>query len=420
MFKGGSRGQAEVIGFVLIFALLVSLVGINQAFFVPLENERIEFQHSQDVRDDMVALRNSGLEASISNEQQAASVRLGTSYPNRFLALNPSPPAGTLRTVEPDGNGGSISVESTDFDIDTTCGVGEDPLDTKFLTYEADYNEHQSALPITLENSVVHRKGGAEPVLDTEQSVISGNQIRITRLIGDYRATGSRTESVDVLPSDTGRNITNESLTIELPTRVPESKWEELLSEEIDDGYIEDEDSVTVEDAVVTIEMEDPEEVDGLDSYVVRCTTIGLDEQPDVDPVKEPFIGGDTTTSFNPTGPGTVELIEADRDKKTADLTFKNRIPTAVTAVEARIPYATGSGFSAGDTINVAGTEVPIGAPPVGLDPRSQLMWDPGTNSTVEVTGIPSQNTGFALELKYVDSDTGETVARYIYFVSAD
>lgn len=402
-----TRGQAGVIGFILLFAVLVGLLAFNQAFVVPQENEEVEFQHSQDARDDVVDLRDASLAARASGDHQAATVRLGESYPTRFLALNPPDPAGTLRTTEADEN---ITVEDATFDIEEdTCGV-DDGVDTVFLNYEANYNEFQSSLPVVVENTVTHRRGPEEgPVLDTDQQLIDDNRIWIVRLTGDYRARGSGTEGVDVFPSETGRNITDEGFNLTVPTELGEAEWEQLLSDEMvsEGGYVED---VVGGDDNVTIVMDDP----GDTSHVVRCTTVGIDEQPDVSPTQEPFSDSNTSTAINPTGPGTVELIKVDKDSGETELTFQNNFQAPRTAVEVRIPFGSGPGGSEGDSINVAGTDVVVGAPPRGLEEPVDWSAGPGTNRTV-VADV-GQNTEFALELRFVDPETGDE-NRFLYFV---
>lgn len=407
MNGGDERGQAGVIGFVIVFGFLVALLGINQAFIVPLENEGVEVHHSQDVRDDMVDLRDDTFAAAVNGNQQVTPVRLGSTYPNRFFALNPPEPTGRFQTTTPSEN---ITVDGADFDIaEETCGVGDssDGVDTVFVDYEANYNEFQTSLPLTMENTVTYRKDDSRTVLDTEQDLIDDNRIWIVRLTGDYQTTGSKLESVDLLPSETGRNVTSGAFNITIPTELDEDEWEELLSDEINDGNVAE---VVGGDDNVTIVLED-------DTYIVRCTTVGINEQPDVDPVKEPLFDTNTTNAFNPTGPGTVELVEIDRSGG-VNLTFENNIPEPVRATEARIPFASDSGSSQAGAIKVAGTVIPIGQRPVALNP--EIRWeanDDGSDVDQElVTTDAKKQTAFALEVKFVNDETGQTY-NYLYFV---
>ncbi|MEF8894614.1 MAG: hypothetical protein V5A26_11270, partial [Halodesulfurarchaeum sp.] len=97
-FRRDSRAVSGVVGFIMIFAIIVILMSINQAQIVPMENSEIEFQHFEDVRNDMVEVRSSISEAGQADVSQYPTVKLGTNYPTRIFAVNPPPPSGTLET----------------------------------------------------------------------------------------------------------------------------------------------------------------------------------------------------------------------------------------------------------------------------------------------------------------------------------
>jgi hypothetical protein len=420
MHGGGSRGQSEIIGFTLVFGILVLLAGINQAFLVPQDNQDIEAQHDIDVQNDLVELRGGIIKAASSNRQQTTTIRLGTDYPSRLLAVNPSPVTGTIQTEVPDGNE-NIAVESDgdgDFDIHEVCGVdGDDSLETRFLTYEADYNRYDSGLPVGLENTVKYRSGGGQTLLDTSQTVVRGNQIRIIRVIGDYRATGSRTQSVDLYPSETGINSTDGAITINIPTEISADTWEdsgELLG---DEKYVDD---VSENGSRVEIEMKDTAD-GGPDNYVVRCTTIGIEEQPDVNPLQPAEAEAESTVFINPSGNGTLELTDVESGpggNPDFDLEFTNKHDSDLTLTAARVPYALGSGKSVGDeldfTANGNTTRLTIGAPFNGsVEP---VEWDEGAAERIEIDDTGSSD-GLALELRVRDEETGEKIT-YTYFFS--
>lgn len=409
MFEEDPRGQSQVIGFIIIFASLVLLAGVNQAVIVPEDNAEAEFEHSQTVQDQMVDLREKSLAARVSNDHRVSTIQLGTDYPPRYIAINPSSPSGRVKTVEPLGNGGNISLESSDLDLNNVCGTGSgNEVDTKFLEYTADYNEYGSALPITHENTVVHR-GEMNPILDTGQVMVRENQLWITRYVGDVDRSGTRVESIDLLPSKTGRNFTDESINVTIPTKLSNETWDEEL--------VADDVNATVRNAsgeAVEIQMEaDPE-------ILVRCTTIGYDRQPDVDPSVEPFMDRNTTATINPTGPNTVQLIDADGGPNEANLTFENNFDSIdLQAVEARIPYTTSPGNNQDLIVEVNGNEVPVRRGPINIRP---INFPSGEKTTVHVdpqdNNYNLQESGFVLEFRFQDED-GQTIARYQYFVSA-
>lgn len=405
MVQKDTRGQSQVIGFIIIFGSLILLAGLNQAVIVPSENADVEIDHSQRVQDDIVDLRDKSLAARVSTSHRVSTIHLGTKYPPRYIALNPPSPIGTVKTVDPSGNEGNISLESGSIDLKQVCGVGTgDEINTTFLEYSAEYNEFDSAPRITYENTVAHR-GETNPLLDTDQAMVRDNQLWITRFVGDLQESETGTESIDLLPSKTGRNFTENTVNITIPTRLSKETWADEL---IDD------DDVTVGDAgqdAVWIEIEpDPE-------LMVRCTTIGYNQQPDVDPVVEPFGDENTSTTINPAGPDTVQLTEVDGNTSAADITFENNFQSVdLDAVEARIPYTTSPGNNEGTVITVDGNDVQVRGGPTNIDP---IEFPSGSTTTVEVNtdDLNLKESGFVLELKFQDQD-GQTIARYQYFIS--
>ena len=93
------RGQSIQVGAVLIFAALILLLSLYQATVVPQQNEQIEFDHSQQVQGELLDLRNAVASTFGDAARRSVSVRLGTTYPPRFLAVNPPPASLTLITT---------------------------------------------------------------------------------------------------------------------------------------------------------------------------------------------------------------------------------------------------------------------------------------------------------------------------------
>jgi len=58
-FVSDRRGVSAVLGFILMFGILILALTTYQAQIVPQENAATEFEHFQDVRDEMVGIRNS-------------------------------------------------------------------------------------------------------------------------------------------------------------------------------------------------------------------------------------------------------------------------------------------------------------------------------------------------------------------------
>lgn len=418
MRRGGTRGQSEIIGFILAFGLVVTLIGANQAFIVPQANEDVEAQHDEDVQTDMLNLRGEIIDAAASNEQQTATVRLGTGFPPRFLAVNPPPTSGTLQTVRPSSNDGNITVKfDGDLDIGEICGTepSRENVSTRFLAYDASYSEYRGNLPITVENSVMHRNQGT--LVSSEQVVVKGNRIRITRVVGDFRTSASDKRSVDLFPSETGANTTNKSVTVTLPTELGEDDWERLANES--EPNVKD---VSVEDGAVEIELKEPNEDDP--DYVVECTTVGIEQEPDVDPATPADDEiPDSDISLNPIGGETLELTNVESGSNSdLDVSFRNNGSSSLTLKKARIPFFTSTGGDAEIELyadmeqvnNNNGTILVAGDP---LEPVGERTWGTSEEKVIyiDIDG-PVPQTAFALELQLVDQEGDEV--EFIYFIS--
>ncbi|MFC7326011.1 hypothetical protein ACFQMF_15745 [Halorubrum rutilum] len=93
------RAVAPVIGVVILFGFLILTLSVYQVEVVPQQNAEVEFQHFEDVRNDLIELRASILQAGSIDQPQYQTVQLGTSYPTRVFSVNPPAPAGTIRTT---------------------------------------------------------------------------------------------------------------------------------------------------------------------------------------------------------------------------------------------------------------------------------------------------------------------------------
>lgn len=413
------RGQTEVLGVVFSFVIIIGLIGINQAFIVPQTNSKVEIQHDRGVQSDMVDLRGEAIEAAASNNPRTTSVKLGVRYPTRIVAKNPPPVSGTLQTED----GGNISIENAQ--LEEICGTDEQP-DTKFWTYQADYNVYDSGLPITVENTVTHR-GSNGTLTDTKQTVIRGNVIRIIRFTGDYHANGVGSRTVEMIPSETGQGVINESaaINVTLPTRMDNETWSDLLSDEIDEGLIKGVDATAVENVTITMKGPTADGTDDVDQIIVRCTTIGVDERPDVDPSSAGPIDAEPDEIVNPFGRGVVQLQSAKAVSGDIDAEFWNRNNEKRKLTEARVPYVEDPGGNA-DTVDLRTGPSESKTLEIGgnFTDASGIDFQIGANDNETLTIDPSPasatNTGLALKLKFEDPNDPSTNSTYTYFVADD
>lgn len=239
------RAQSQVLGAALVFGFLVLLLGIYQVFGVPQQNEEIEFKHNQKVQGELQDLRGAVM-AAAEGVDGSETIKLGTQYPTRFLALNPPAPTGSLRTHGTDDptieiviqNAVATNPETADF----WDGSTSQDFATGSLRYSPAYTRYDEAPETAIDNSVVYNEFDDGTVLASSgQALVDGREISLVALDGDLSTTKTGTVTVETEPlsaSTTSIPIENQGgpVTVEIATKVPEETWvDTLLADEIDD-----------------------------------------------------------------------------------------------------------------------------------------------------------------------------------------
>jgi len=241
-------GVSEVIGVVLIIGLAVTLIAVLQVSAVPVWNEAIEIDHSRQVQDEMVEVRESVLTSAGGGGSRSVSVNLGTGYPNRVVLRSPPDSTGRLRTV----GEGQVSVENVSFGDGNADGYWNNVtpnIPTRALVYTPDYNEYLDAPSTGYENTVVYNQNGGEAAL-SEQTLVNGDVITLPVLNGSFSEMGSGRATVDLRP----QSVSTEAVSVspdgagphfEMPTQLSEDSWDSLLGDEtrvdhnVDGGTLE-------------------------------------------------------------------------------------------------------------------------------------------------------------------------------------
>lgn len=241
------RGVSPVIAIMFIVFFAVIGLSVNQAEFVPNENKKVEFQHSQEVADQMVGVRNAILNTATTNETRAQRVTLGVDYPARVFAENAGPAAGTLRTADPGGVSTPQlelrNVQATDSEVaDYWDGSTTRTYTTKEIEYQPGYNYFTSAPSIHYENTVLYKEGPNGGIsVQTGQQLVDGTTLDLTTLQGELSKSTTGSVTVDTgTPAGGTRVIQVEDgaagpITIIIPSSLSESKWKnEILASEFD------------------------------------------------------------------------------------------------------------------------------------------------------------------------------------------
>ncbi|WP_277543251.1 DUF7289 family protein [Haloarcula laminariae] len=271
-----ARGQSAVVGFVLLFALVILLMTILQVSAVPSWNQGEEFDHSQRVQNDLELLRDDVRTAAATGRVTSESVRLGLRYPRRPFLLNPTDPSGTIETTQP----GTVRV--TNLTASGESGdywTGDDRTFTsRHVVYRPDYNEYDNGPTTVLENSVLYDRFGNRTLPATEEQLINGRRITLVTVNGSLSRSATGSADIAVEPVSAPEQVTSvESegpVRLQLPTQLDESAWRALLADELvaNGGHVYDNITVTDGDPhdTVTITLE------GDRSYDLRMARVRL------------------------------------------------------------------------------------------------------------------------------------------------
>ncbi|GAA0645009.1 PA14 domain-containing protein [Salarchaeum japonicum] len=297
------RGVTVQIGAILMFAILVILLSTYQAYVVPQENEAIEFQHSQAVESDLVAVRNSVLSAAGSGGGRPESVALGTQYPVRTFFVNPPSATGTLQT-ETVGNATLSVANVTVTDDEETAQFftrqnNSLSYPTKSLVYDAQYNVYGGAPSRVLENGLLYNDFADVHTVPaaSNQVLVDGETITLVALNGSYFQNGVTASAVDpsVLsgpynPVDVTNTTGN--VTITFSSRMPAAEWRNRTS-------------LGTQEHVVSVTQAGENEVqvvlEGGVEYTLRAAKIGVGSQTvDTEAAYITRVGNDTVRVGDP------------------------------------------------------------------------------------------------------------------------
>jgi hypothetical protein len=319
------RGVSNVIGAVFILGFVVVLLSVHQATVIPNQNKKTEFDHFTHTQNDMLELRNAILEAKRSGETTFAEVRLGTTYPNRIVGVNPPDPSGSLRT----GDTQTILIEEAhnsqpneSKDVCPSKGATE----TRILTYKPNYHEFRNAPTIVYENTVLYLQYNDQTVLLTDEELVDEDEIKVSPLNTSISETAVKAKAVNPVPGANQKQDIDDP-SVQMPTMLSEDKWEELLRGEIDQGNI----TVTGSGEVKTLTITTG------GTLSVSCSPTGLNNAPG---------GGKRGTAaeigINPAAPGDIQLVgerQGSQSSGTIELKFKNQANATTNVTQARLNF---------------------------------------------------------------------------------
>jgi len=270
-FTADNRAVSAVIGFILVFGILILLLTVYQAQIVPQQNAQTEFEHFEDNKNEMIELRNAISTAGQADVSQFPSVTLGTSYQTRLLTINPAPPVGTLQTSE-------------SYNITIANETHQTNVSSKFLVYEPGYNELQIG-STTYEHSVLYlderdRENNVSIVED--QNLVKDGKVRITALQNSFQQQGTNRITLELYPQDElsdgdGDFPDGDDLNVTIPTQLDADEYwdDELADKSVYDGV----DIDARDEGVHTLNL-------SVDEDNLKVNSVGIQLEPEEDPAK--------------------------------------------------------------------------------------------------------------------------------------
>lgn len=196
-FADDERAVSPVVGFVLLFALIIIVFTIYQAEVVPAQNEAVEFEHSQTVAGQMRQLSSAVIDTSSTGEPRSVTIDTGVQYPSRAFAINPGNPVGTLETVETDG----VTISG----LDTEHGNGTYTFDTSFIVYRSQYNLLSEETEYSIQHGMLLKEYSSSGIVALESAgplfSANGRELNLV-LIGGNLETHRMTTTVTLVPSN--------------------------------------------------------------------------------------------------------------------------------------------------------------------------------------------------------------------------
>lgn len=236
------RGLAPVIGFILVFSIVVISWTAYQGLVVPQQEHGAELQHNEAVQTRFLELNDAVNRASVTGADESVTVRLGALYPRRVLAIGLATSSGTIETesVGPSNirleNMRALDPEADDYWDGSTARN----LPTTSVVYRPSYSRYAGAPTTRYSTSIIYNDFHDGPNLTlSEQSVVNGRQLTLIALVGTLDETRNGPVTIDISPISASSNrlaVTSGStdpINVTLPTRLSEANWTALLADEI-------------------------------------------------------------------------------------------------------------------------------------------------------------------------------------------
>ncbi|WGI18054.1 Ig-like domain-containing protein [Methanonatronarchaeum sp. AMET-Sl] len=269
------KGQAEIIGVILIISIIVIAFSLIQSGMVPQWNQETEYKHYLEVNDDMKKLFGVMERVSAQGHTESAEIKLGTTYQERGPLINPPPATGTIQTYDTNITiNNAIAKQS---DAQCKWNGTEIKYNNKGLMYTPNYNYQEGTPPIHIEHSNLIIGYEENPEI-TKQNLIGDNKINIMNLKGDHESSGYTLESLGIYPKSAPPNTVamesteQENITITLQTKTPQAYNNTLEQKDTVSNV-----TINEQEQEVTITLTEG-------TYYFKTTALSINEDTSPDP----------------------------------------------------------------------------------------------------------------------------------------
>lgn len=236
MASGPGQAVSPVIGFLLIVAILATLVAVLQTSAVPVWNAEVERDHGERVQGDVQRFGAAVTGVAADGSRAGVPVDLGVDYPNRVVLSNLPAATGSFSLVR--GQATIDGARAVDPDAADYWNGSARSFDDAYAVYEPSYRYREPGPLTVADHGAVYNRepSGAAGVLRTPSLVDAGG-VRLVTLRGSLGLTGSRTATLDLFPDSAVRNavtVTNASdgpVTVTVPTRLEAAWWRDQLDD---------------------------------------------------------------------------------------------------------------------------------------------------------------------------------------------
>ncbi|MDH5021707.1 Ig-like domain-containing protein [Halobacterium rubrum] len=230
-----------MLGIVLLALILAAVYAIAQSTVAPQVRETTEYNHAIDTLSDMQSLQVDTISAADTGSLQGSIVKMGATYPFKFLFIHSTDPTGTIKTTESK----PLSIENAVARDNETA----DYIDGRELVYQSvglryspDYSEYRSAPDLEITPSgVLYADHPSTRKVINEPAIVDGRTISLTATDGELYSSQGLPQMMHVMPlstSSTTVRVTNETdaspVTVTMDTELNLSTWRQILKGEID------------------------------------------------------------------------------------------------------------------------------------------------------------------------------------------